>query len=1162
MKKTLLLLFIWTLLIFSAAGCDPASQHSMDGNGLATVRVYGAGVSADSISTLELIVSGDDFSPGITTILPENPESTWTGTVAEIPAGANRTFLARAFDAAGTVIYSGSATNVTIEKDKTAQVSIYLQQTAAPLPFTNAVPVITAFTASAAVVAPGETVAFTATATDANPGDTLTYSWHTDNGVLNISSGTSTVWTSPLTTGESHISVTVSDPQGATASLSATVVTAFDNTGNADVTIIINTSPEVMGLIPSPTRIDAGESTLLALTAVDRDGDALSFAWAADCDGVFDNSTSEDPAFTLTTQNADTCTLTVTISDGNGGVNTAGITIQTGAGAAVEYLETDTDTTIDTSVTTDTETDTMVCGTKTYTFQQGRGGYTAAIDINIVESAADISFSTDAEMSVDQRYDNAYTNSESQILMRFDNLTGGDTSLPADAVITDASLNVYAVNRTNDNVSLHRMLVDWTANATWNSMNAGVLADNVEAAETADTTLAAPGYFNTFTFDVTDTVTAWHGGLAPNFGWVFLNDGTDGWDILSAESADIATRPQLVVTAEVCGTPDIFDTDTGIDTGADTATDTDTGNDSEMMPFSVQDIVLTPGQNETELGFNWYSTSDVAAVVQMALKSDMTGDAFPEASATTMAATVTPAVTGYFSNKATAVSLLPSTEYIYRIGDGNGHWTNTFAVTTHSESFSFLAVGDPQIGAGNIPSDTVGWQDTLSKAIAMFPHTAFIASAGDQVNTRNNEDQFSGYFAPEALRSIPVAPALGNHDNGAPNTVYHFNMPNVSEEYGVTDPGLGDYYFTYGNALFVVLNSNNRSGASHEAFIAEVVAAHPDAKWHIAMFHHDIYGSAYHALETSIRDFRAAIFPVLDQYKFDVVITGHDHSYSRSHVLAGDIAQLDQESNENGAIVNPTGTVYFTLNSATGSKYYALNTEQAEYCAFRSQAYVPTFSNITIDGDTLTFDTYQTDTMTAIDTFSIVKTGAEPTVQVATSRIWDSMDDVEESTADGTVYTDSSDLELIYDSHVGADQLIGLRFTNMDIPAAATVTTAFIQFTCDEIDDTPAAVLVAAEASDDAAAYTTDNYAVSGRTTTAAMVSWTVPEWMVVGESTDAQRTPDLSSMIQEVVNRPGWVAGNSIGFVITGDTGSVRHAEAFDGSSSDAPLLYVEYSN
>jgi len=395
----------------------------------------------------------------------------------------------------------------------------------------------------------------------------------------------------------------------------------------------------------------------------------------------------------------------------------------------------------------------------------------------------------------------------------------------------------------------------------------------------------------------------------------------------------------------------------------------------QTATHNAVDLCMTPGDNYTKLNFAWYSSAQTNSLVQIALKTDMTDSSFPESSAASFYATTSSAAFGYYSNKTTVTSLAAGTEYVYRVGDGKGNWSTNYYVTTSPETgFSFLAVGDPQIGASNVHTDTSVWTDTINKASSHFPDTAFIISAGDQVQTKNNERQFDGFFSPDVLRRIPVAPALGNHDNGAKNTDWHFNLPNLSTVYGVTSPGAADYYFTYDNTLFVVLNSNNNSGISHKAFINCAVAANPDVEWKIAVFHHDIYGSAFHSLKPYVQKLRAELFPIFDAYRFDVVICGHDHSYSRSYVLYGDIPQKDQTYDKNGAVINPTGTVYVTLNSASGSKHYDLNTSKAKYCAFRWQNYKPSFSYVTINGNTLTFDTYESDTMELIDSFSIAKT--------------------------------------------------------------------------------------------------------------------------------------------------------------------------------------------
>jgi hypothetical protein len=385
-------------------------------------------------------------------------------------------------------------------------------------------------------------------------------------------------------------------------------------------------------------------------------------------------------------------------------------------------------------------------------------------------------------------------------------------------------------------------------------------------------------------------------------------------------------------------------------------------------------IVLTPGADISELNITWYSTSKKASLVQIALKSAMQGSAFPVAASRNFYCNVAATSSRYYSNKTVVRFLAPNTEYVYRLGDGAGNWTPVYNYTTRQEDcFGFLAMGDPQIGARWTAIDKKCWINAVTKVCRQFPAAAFLMSAGDQVETCDCESQFTAFFAPAEFKSLPVAPAVGNHDNGAANHGSHYHFPNQSNFYGVTSPSSGDYYFTYGNALFMVLNSNCQSCAGHRAFIQSAVAANPYSTWKIVMFHHDIYGSACHSVESAILNLRASLFPIFDDYAIDIVITGHDHSYTRSHPLKRDIPQLVQKVDRNGYVLNPAGTIYYTLNSASGSKYYDLRSIPEYYAAVRSQLKVPTFSYVTINGNRLTFKTYRQDTLAEIDSYTIAK---------------------------------------------------------------------------------------------------------------------------------------------------------------------------------------------
>ncbi|XCN71800.1 MAG: CehA/McbA family metallohydrolase [Candidatus Electrothrix aestuarii] len=167
-------------------------------------------------------------------------------------------------------------------------------------------------------------------------------------------------------------------------------------------------------------------------------------------------------------------------------------------------------------------------------------------------------------------------------------------------------------------------------------------------------------------------------------------------------------------------------------------------------------------------------------------------------------------------------------------------------------------------------------------------------------------------------------------------------------------------------------------------------------------------------------------------------------------------------------------------------------------------------------------------------------------------------DDVEQYQTGGTMYMNSSDLELVYDGSKG-NQYVGLRFTGLNIPQGATITSASIQFTVDETNTGTTNLTIKAEDTDDAAAFTTSSYNVSNRTTTSEYVSWSPASWTSVGAAGADQKTPDLSDVVQEVVDRTGWSSGNDMVFIITG-TGE-RTAESYNGSSSNAALLEITYT-
>jgi len=67
-----------------------------------------------------------------------------------------------------------------------------------------------------------------------------------------------------------------------------------------------------------------------------------------------------------------------------------------------------------------------------------------------------------------------------------------------------------------------------------------------------------------------------------------------------------------------------------------------------------------------------------------------------------------------------------------------------------------------------------------------------------------------------------------------------------------------------------------------------------------------------------------------------------------------------------------------------------------------------------------------------------------------------------------------------------------------------------------------------------------------------------IPDWSP-REAGTTQTTPDLASLVQEVIDKPGWAPGNGMAFIISG-TGE-QHAFSYDGSPSLAPKLIIAYT-
>lgn len=469
-----------------------------------------------------------------------------------------------------------------------------------------------------------------------------------------------------------------------------------------------------------------------------------------------------------------------------------------------------------------------------------------------------------------------------------------------------------------------------------------------------------------------------------------------------------------------------------------------------------EQISLSPGSDNSSVNFAWYTKKSAGGQkLKIAENKRLTNAKVYEAEQTK--AVTDKDETEYVSNKVTATDLKANTTYYYSY-QKDGQWTAPEKYTTDNGSkFSFIFVGDPQIGSSNelkgaateefynaqsaaVANDAFNWNTTLNQAMEKTGNKAsFVLSSGDQIQSTKkkspnkaawgSEIEYSGYLSPDVLKNLPVATTVGNHDADNANYTYHFNTANASE-LGSNGKVGGDYWFKHDNALFIMLNTQDTNVEEHRQFIEQTVAANKDCKWRIVTLHQDIYGSAEHSNEPEITNLRYQLAPIFEDNKVDVVLTGHDHAYSRTQILKGGhktteytdddfdpMLDKDKDAGENPdtvytakenikadttdpsqkaylnylnqvmdkdaiqqvtkkgtTVFNPTGILYMTAGSSSGSKYYDLVPRQQSYIANRWQQDVPTYSVIDITDTTFTINTYRTDTEEKIDeTFSIAK---------------------------------------------------------------------------------------------------------------------------------------------------------------------------------------------
>ncbi|MFW2512369.1 fibronectin type III domain-containing protein [Demequina sp. SO4-13] len=355
------------------------------------------------------------------------------------------------------------------------------------------------------------------------------------------------------------------------------------------------------------------------------------------------------------------------------------------------------------------------------------------------------------------------------------------------------------------------------------------------------------------------------------------------------------------------------------------------------------------------------------------------------------ASSVVPLDEAYLNHSATVGGLAPATEYEYWVGTEAAP-SPTYNFTTADaagEPFTFIYFGDAQ---NNVAEE---WSPVVAQAYERFPDAVGTVNAGDLINVSGNDSEWDEWFGAMDGHSqtTNVIAAPGNHEysgdsflrNWKATFEYAENGPQVIGDYGdsageaqrrayeeqmVTALEETAYYTDYQGVRFISLNASRSQAAAlftpedlpactvdcpnpaelwldmQSQWLDQILENNPN-EWAVAVFHQPVFSTAEGRNEV---DVRRAWLPVFQNHNIDLVLMGHDHTYARGHMV-------DDQTDVDGVTSGPVYAV-----SVSGPKYYEMQPEDANVWTANGATQVvraghtSTFQGITVDGDTLTYE--------------------------------------------------------------------------------------------------------------------------------------------------------------------------------------------------------------
>jgi 3',5'-cyclic AMP phosphodiesterase CpdA len=366
-------------------------------------------------------------------------------------------------------------------------------------------------------------------------------------------------------------------------------------------------------------------------------------------------------------------------------------------------------------------------------------------------------------------------------------------------------------------------------------------------------------------------------------------------------------------------------------------------------PSSFPDRIILgyKGDPATSQAVNWRTDSTVTAGVAAIHEADPSPD-FPSKARTIQAATHKVVIEGKTAHyhEANFGDLKPSTQYVYRVGDGKS-WSEWFHFKTASdkpEPLSFVYFGDAQNDIRSL------WSRVVRGAYSNIPKANFLIHAGDLINRSNSDYEWGEWFEAGGWINgmVPNLAAPGNHEyftdtDKKEKVSKHWRPQFALPENGPAGLEETAYYIDYQGSRFIFLNSEEATIGRKELdkqadWFEQVVKENPN-RWTIVVHHHPIFSTKKGRDNDEWRD---KMEPLYRKHKVDIVLQGHDHTYGRGINMP--IGQSRKK---------PDGPIYVV--SVSGPKQYDIGLQDwMDRAASNTQLY----QVITVDHNKLAFKAF------------------------------------------------------------------------------------------------------------------------------------------------------------------------------------------------------------